>query len=141
MKQLKDYAYFKPLLFRSVFPENSLNCSKENFYIKFGVDLACLYNDDHFYHYFVKGFLLFLRSSLEKIYLNRYVDEKFYSNLDKSSYYYKNLPTLYSSLLTILNDMNMFILLEAKRTQENAEKNLDNQIPDKIDRNKYRTFH
>ena len=111
----------------------------ENNYIKFGVDLACLYNDEHFYHYFVKGLLLYLRSTLEKLYLSQYVKTEFFDNLDKSSYYFNNLPDLYNSLLTMLNDMNRVIATKAKRVEE-KKKNLNNKIVEKIPRNKYRLF-
>ena len=111
----------------------------ENNYIKFGVDLACLYNNEHFYHYFVKGLLLYLRSTLEKLYLFQYVKTEFFDNLDKSSYYFDNLPDLYNSLLSMLTDMNRVIATEAKRVEE-EKKNQNNKIVEKISKIKYRIF-
>ena len=65
-----------------------------NNYIQLKVDLACLFNNTHFYNNFYKGFLLYLKLSLEKNYLSQYIQKEYIKNLNNSKYYYNNFTSV-----------------------------------------------
>jgi len=107
--------------------------------IEFGIDLKCVYNNNHFYDKFVKGILDYFNLALEENYYHQFVKKNFLKSLKSSDDYYERQPFLNDSLFNMLNDMNRVIFKDTNNF-EDPNKKQENTIINKMPRNKYRLY-
>ena len=82
-------------------------------YIKFSIGLSCIFDDDKYYHKFIKGMFEYLELCFEKNYLYQHLQKKYFQDINKSKVYKDNL----SSIIYHLNKMSE----EMKRVISEAE--------------------
>lgn len=113
--------------------ENGSTDSEELPYLKFGVNLSCTYSKDSYYHKFIKGILLYIKLNFKEKYLNEFISQGYYADIDKSKFYIDNDSDMCYLINRMLNDIYR-ILCEQSDTDLNENKN---KIIPKIMKNKY----
>ena len=109
--------------------------NSSNGYIKFGIGLSCLFDNDKYYHKFIKGMLKYMQLCFEKEYLYEYLQEKYFTKYDKSSEYTKNIESFEYSLKNMVNNMRRFLSAES-----NDKVSLQEKDNNKMTQIKYRTL-
>lgn len=113
---------------KEMYDINGINNEASNPYIKFGISLSCLNNDDKYYHKFMKGMLKYMQLCFKKEYLYDFLQEKYFDNFDKSSLYTQNIESIESSLRNMLKNMRRYIFEELNSKVALQEENT-NKIP------------
>ena len=113
--------------------ENGSTDTAELPYLNFGVNLSCTYSKDSYYHKFIKGILLYIKLIFKEKYLNEFISQEFFADIDESKYYIDNDSDMCSLLNKMLTDIYK-ILCEQSESDLNENQN---KINPKIKKNKY----
>lgn len=116
-------------------PKKMEDDDTSNGYLKFTIDLSCLFSDDKFFHKFIKGMLKYFLLCFNNDYLNEFLEIKYFKNLEKSSEYTANIPLIVYSLDKMLLNMRRILSQESKVKLSLQEKNNE-----KMTKNKYRVL-
>lgn len=105
-----------------------------NGYIKFGIYLSCLNDDDQFYHKFLKGMLNYFQLCFEKDYLYQHLQQNYFKNMEKSKAYTDNISSFVHSLNKMLCDMRRVLSKESndKLSSQEIDNNKMNEVKYKI---------
>jgi len=106
-----------------------------NGYIKFGIYLSCLNDDDQYYHKFLKGMLKYFQLCFENDYLYQYLQQNYFKNTELSKSCLDNISSFVHSLNKILGDMRRVPSKESNNKQSSQE--IDNNKMNEI---KYKTL-
>ena len=136
---IKDEIYSKILTNHFVLKEKpsrneDADIEKAKFpFVEFGINLSCTYSKDSYYHKFIKGILIYFKKAFKDNYLNEYISDNYYMNIDKSKLYLDNDSTMCDSFNKMLMDMYRIVTEQSDKETKEIKESL---IP-KIGKNKY----
>jgi uncharacterized protein YoxC len=116
-------------------PKKIENGDTSTGYIKFSIGLSCIFDDDKYYHKFIKGMLEYLELCFEKNYLYQHLQKKYFQDINKSKVYTDNLSYIIYHLNKMSEDMKRVISEES-----NQKVSLQKENNSKINKNKYKIF-
>ena len=74
-------------------------------YLKFGINLSCIYDIESYYHKFIKGILHYFQLAFKENYLYEYIGMDFFKYQDDSKVYKEKNSSLENSLNNMLIDI------------------------------------
>ena len=116
-------------------PKKIENGETSTGYIKFSIGLSCIFDDDKYYHKFIKGMLEYLELCFEKNYLYQHLQKKYFQDINKSKVYTDNLSSIIYYLNKMSEDMKRVISEES-----NQKASLQKENKSQINNNKYKLF-
>ena len=105
-------------------------------FVEFGINLSCTYSKDSYYHKFIKGILLYFKMAFKDNYLNEYISDNYFKDIDKSKLYLDNDSTICDSFNKMLMDMYRIV---TEQSDKDTKKIKESLIP-KIKMNKYQVL-
>ena len=94
-------------------------------YLKFGINLSCIYGIESYYHKFIKGILHYFQLAFKENYLYEYIGMDFFKYPDESKVYKEKNSSLENSLNNMLIDIHRVI-------NEDSNKNLNKNVGHKM---------
>ena len=101
-------------------------------FVKFGINLSCVYSKDSYYHKFIKGILFYFKLAFEENYLKEYINDEYYENIDKSKFYTENDSTICDSFNKMLTDMDRIVREESDKDLNESEEIIKSKIKTNI---------
>ena len=116
-------------------PKKIENRDTSTSYIKFSIGPSYLFDNDKYYHKFIKGMLQYLELIFDNNYLYQYIQKIYFQKIDKPTLYLENFSSIINSLNKMSEDMKRVISGESNHKIALQEEGIK-----KMDKNKYKLY-
>ena len=95
---------------------------------QFGINLFCTYSKDSYYHKFIKGILIYFKMAFKDNYLNEYISDNYFKDIDKPKLYLDNNSTMCDSFNKMLIDMYRIVTEQSNKDTKEIKESLKPKI-------------